>query len=227
MPLSACTHSYVPLCHALNRVDTPSHPAFVVGGFVRDALLGQPSRDIDIAVQGDALATAREFAQQVNGTFFVLKEQHSIARVLVPVQPSEQMAESHDFHVTVDFVGFDTDIESDLARRDFTINSVAVPCSIVARHIAEDGVALPIIASHAIDPFGGLDDMAARCVRATSSSVFVDDPGRLLRAVRLAFELGCSIEPETEMLVSQNASPISKSATVAPPLFVRVVVMTR
>jgi len=212
MPLSACTHSYVPLCQALNRVDTAAHPAFVVGGFVRDSVLGQESRDIDIAVQGDALAVAREFAQEVNGTFFVLKEQHSMARVLVPVQSPTHTAESQEIFVTIDFVGFDTDVESDLARRDFTINSIAVPCSVIAAHMTEHGVALPTIARHAIDPFGGLDDVAAHCIRATSSSVFSDDPGRLLRAVRLTLELGFTMNPETEALVSQNAWRVSEVA---------------
>ena len=212
MPLSVCTHSYAPLCQALQRVDTDARPAFVVGGFIRDSVLGRTSRDIDIAVQGDSLATAREFAQAVNGTFFILKEQHSVARVLVPVQPPAHSGDSTEIVVTVDFVGFDTDVESDLARRDFTINSIAVPCSVVAAHMTEHGVALPTIARQAIDPHGGLDDLAAHRIRVTSPSVFSEDAGRLLRAVRLAMELGFAMDRETEALVCANSWRVSTVA---------------
>jgi poly(A) polymerase len=212
MPLSACTHSYVPLCQSLDRIDTAAHPAFVVGGFIRDSILGRTCRDIDITVQGDPIAIAREFAEAIGGTFFVLKEQHSVARVLVSVRPPTHAAEQSGDVVTIDFVGFDADVESDLARRDFTINSIAVPCSVVAAHMTEHGVALPGIAGQAIDPFGGLDDLADHRIRITSSSVFADDPGRLLRAVRLAMELGFSMDHETETLVSENAWRISEVA---------------
>jgi len=212
MPLSACTHSYAPLCQALSRVDTAAHRAFVVGGFVRDSVLGRTSRDIDITAQDDPLARAREFAQEVNGTFFVLKEQHSVARVLVPVQPPAHSEERQETVITVDFVGFDDNVESDLARRDFTINAIAVPCSVVAAHMTEQGNALPIIAREAIDPYGGLNDLSAHRIRVVSPSTFEEDAGRLLRAVRLSMELGFFMDRETEMLVHANRSRISQVA---------------
>jgi len=212
MPLPACTQSYAPLCQALQLVDSYAHPAFVVGGFVRDTILGRQCQDLDITVRGDPVEAARELSRVLGGTFFVMKERHSTARVIVS-SPSEARGDSAPETVmTVDFVGFDGDVTSDLTRRDFTVNAIAVPCSAVAAHMTEQGVAPAVIAQHAHDPLGGLDDIARRTLRATSAHAFSDDPGRLMRAVRLTRELGFDMDYGTELLVQENSRLIADVA---------------
>ena len=88
-------------------------------------------------------------------------------------------------------------IEDDLAQRDFTIDAIALPLT---------GDAVPV------DPYDGASDLDRRVIRALSSDVFVDDPGRLLRAVRLAAQLGFDIEPSTRAWIESNAGLISSVA---------------
>ncbi len=96
--------------------------------------------------------------------------------------------------LTIDVTGFSTAIEDDLARRDFTVNAMALPLADWTSGQWRERV---------VDPFNGLQDLAEKRVRAVSSSVFRDDPGRLLRAVRLAAQLGFRLEPDTARLIRE------------------------
>src|SRR5919201_2188802 len=135
--------------------------AWVVGGAVRDELLGRELVDLDIACRKPE-AVARAYARRSGGAPFPLSERHGAWRVA--------LANGR----TVDFTPLQTKIEDDLATRDFTINAIA----------------RPLAGGEAIDPFGGLRDLDEQLLRAVGERVFVEDPLRLLRAVRLEDELG-------------------------------------
>ncbi len=186
-----------------------------MGGFVRDSLLGRSSRDIDIVVEGDPFVVAQAVARTVGGSFVPLNEDHCVARVIL--RSHEQTASSHKGFghddLAIDFTRYEGRIEDDLTRRDFTIDAIAVPTAVVGAHLTEQGTcAAAIIIESAVDPLGGLHDLANRTVKAGGRDVFVHDPGRLLRAVRLARELSFSIETTTESLIRDNADLISRVA---------------
>jgi len=157
--------------------------AWVVGGAVRDELLGRDVVDLDIAVH-DPRATAREYARRSGGAPFPLSERHGAWRVAL------------EEGRTVDFTPLRDSIEDDLATRDFTINAIAVP----------------LAGGEPADPYGGRSDMKERIIRAVSPSVFTDDPLRLLRAVRLGDELAFRLDPETEQLVREHAELVTRPA---------------
>ncbi len=157
--------------------------AWVVGGAVRDELLGRPVVDLDVAC-GEPEQAARAYARRSGGAPFPLSERHGAWRVA--------LSDGR----TVDFTPLRDGVETDLATRDFTINAIAVPL---------DG-------GEPADPFGGRADLEARLLRAVSSTVFADDPLRLLRAVRLEDELGFQLEPVTEQLVREHAGDVRAPA---------------
>ncbi|MCJ7655733.1 MAG: HD domain-containing protein [Dehalococcoidia bacterium] len=158
-------------------------PAYVVGGFVRDWLLDRQTADIDIAVCGDALSVAHEVAEAVDGRYVLLDEANRVARVVV--------ADEQVWHL--DLSSFSDGIQNDLARRDFTIDAMAVELQGFISGSAQ-----------LIDPFSGESDLRERLVRAVNQRIFVEDGARLLRGVRLAAELDFKIEPETESLIRRD-----------------------
>jgi tRNA nucleotidyltransferase/poly(A) polymerase len=153
--------------------------AWVVGGAVRDELLGRPLADLDIACRDPEKA-----ARRYGGPVFPLSERHGAWRVAL------------DGGRTVDFTPLQDEIEADLATRDFTINAIARPLG----------------GGTHVDPFGGLQDLERRVLRAIGPSVFEDDPLRLLRAVRLEDELGFRLDPETEQSVREHAALVGRPA---------------
>jgi tRNA nucleotidyltransferase/poly(A) polymerase len=158
--------------------------AWIVGGAVRDAVLRKPIVDLDVACR-DPRDAARRFASRYGGAPFPLSERHGAWRVI---------ADGSD--ETVDFTPLAGGIDADLASRDFTFNAVAVPVSGGEPH----------------DPFRGLSDLSAGVVRAVSDGIFVADPLRLLRAVRLEDELGFALDAHTEALARASASLVTRSA---------------
>ena len=164
----------------LNR---KNHPAYIVGGFVRDCLLGTKTDDIDIAVKGDALSIAQEVARALDGKYVLLDKTNKIARVIITDQ--------RVWHL--DFTSFPNDIQDDLARRDFTIDAMSIELK-----------ALVSGSPQLIDPFSGKSDLKKRLVRAVSQRIFIEDAARLLRAVRLAVELGFKIAPGTVSLIRKD-----------------------
>ena len=156
--------------------------AYVVGGAVRDGRLGRPVVDVDVACRQPERA-ARALRQATGGAVFLLSERHGAWRVAV------------DGERTVDFTLLRGAIEEDLGGRDFTINAIAVPT---------DGGAV-------VDPFGGGADLERRLIRAVSHGVFLDDPLRLLRAVRLECDLGFVLEAlrKRNDRVQGSATPVN------------------
>jgi poly(A) polymerase len=194
---------------------------YIVGGFIRDRLLKRETNDIDIAVSGDAISAARKIAKEIGGKFVLLDDANRVARVVVV--ESEQPAktpgdqQSHGIEWHFDFSSFGGDIKSDLARRDFTINAMAVELSqFVAAATARKLRSRRPVAAAAekrpplklIDVFSGKEDLRDKIVRRVSQQIFEADAARLLRAVRLADELNFTIEPETESLIHHYSKTI-------------------
>jgi poly(A) polymerase-like protein len=158
--------------------------AWIVGGAVRDALLGRPVLDLDVACR-DPQETARRFARRFGGAPFPLSERHGAWRV-ISTSPDE----------TVDFTPLPNGIEEDLGTRDFTFNAIAVP----------------VAGGDPCDPFDGQRDLEAGVVRAVSERVFEDDPLRLLRAARFEDELGFRMDEHTEGLLKVSAPLVTQPA---------------
>ena len=157
--------------------------AYVVGGAVRDELLGRPVVDFDVACR-DPRAAARAYVVAVGGAPFPLSERHGAWRVAF-----------RDGR-TVDFTRLPDGIEDDLRTRDFTANAIA----------------RPVGGGPHVDPLGGRRDLEERVLRAVSDRVFADDPLRLLRAVRLEDELGMRMDAATETLVRHQAALVTRPA---------------
>ena len=157
--------------------------AWVVGGAVRDELLGRELVDLDIAVR-DPERAARAYAKRSGGAPFPLSERFGAWRVAL------------EDGRTVDFTPLPGSVEDDLATRDFTLNAIA----------------RPLAGGEAVDPFGGEDDLRAGRLRAVKDSVFEDDPLRLLRAVRLEDELALRLDEGTERLVREHAGLVTRPA---------------
>jgi tRNA nucleotidyltransferase/poly(A) polymerase len=158
--------------------------AWVVGGAVRDELLLRPVLDLDVAC-AEPRDAANRFARRFGGSVFPLSERHGAWRVVV-----DGVAE------TVDFTPVGAGIDADLATRDFTFNAVA-------RHVRTG-------TTH--DPYDGRADLESGVVRAVSDTVFVDDPLRLLRAVRFEDELGFRMDERTEVLLRASTEMVTESA---------------
>jgi putative nucleotidyltransferase with HDIG domain len=177
----------------LARLAEAGHAAYVVGGSVRDALLDRPARDWDLA--SDALP--ERVVELFPGAVY------ENAFGTVAVRDGDEVVEITTFrvdHEYADFrrphrVEFGTDVATDLARRDFTINAMAWGGP------AGAGRAL-------VDPAGGLEDCAARLIRAVGDPTvrFREDALRMIRAVRLATELGFTIEPATLAAIRDQAA---------------------
>lgn len=159
---------------------------YVVGGFLRDLLLGRPSQDIDLAIGASPAIVGPELAQALGGRFFILSRDEDMGRLVVPVGEGASL--------TVDLHPLSGDIEEDLRRRDYTVDALAAPLDPLARGEA-------VI----LDPCGGQRDLAARLVRLVSVSALRDDPLRLLRGVRLAVELDFQLEPATARAIAEHA----------------------
>jgi putative nucleotidyltransferase with HDIG domain len=181
---------------------------YLAGGFLRNALLGLPSNDVDLAVVGNPFALARLVADALGGHYVLLDEVLPTARVVF------QDASDDAGIVYFDFCQFrGDDILADLAQRDFTINALALDLSpadvlpALSRLAAGALATLPLL-----DPFGGLADLRAGLVRAVHDGVFQDDPLRLLRAVRFVAQLGFQIEPHTQALIRRHSALAARPA---------------
>src|SRR5690606_37682656 len=191
-------------------------PIYFVGGLVRDLLLELPAVDIDIVVEGDAIALAQELRRRFGGrvrsharfgTAKWLLSRNARRRLA----PDAALAEAP---ATIDFVTARTEfyerpsalpevergsIKLDLHRRDFTINTLAIRL---------DGAYL----GQLLDFYGGMRDLERGLIRALHSLSFIDDPTRILRAVRLEQRLGFQIEPRTRELIA-DALPMLDRVT--------------
>jgi poly(A) polymerase len=174
---------------------------WIVGGALRDELLGRPVRDIDIAVAGDPGPVARAVADTVGGPVFRLSEAFGAWRVI-------DRRASRVFDVSPLQAGT---IEEDLARRDFTVNAMAR--AVGAPETAARALTAGSLPGGAlIDPLGGRADIEARVLRVLGPEAYERDPLRPLRLARFAAELGFEPDPETERLTAEAAPRVANAA---------------
>jgi poly(A) polymerase len=160
--------------------------AWVVGGAVRDELLGREVADVDVAVAGDAKPLARALSRATGAASFPLSDAFGAWRVIGPDQAWQ-----------VDLMPLQgSSLDEDLSHRDFTVNAMA----------------RPVGGGDVIDPFGGLADLPAHRLRMVAPRAFADDPLRVLRLARFACELGFEAEPETVRVAAQHAGEIDRVA---------------
>jgi tRNA nucleotidyltransferase/poly(A) polymerase len=156
-------------------------PVYLVGGALRDLFLGRPLADLDLACRG-AQQLARALAARLKGSFVVLDDATQVYRVALP--------ESFGALRQLDVAELQGEgIEDDLRRRDFPLNALALP-------LRED-LPAAISAKAVLDPRGGFSDLAAGRLRCEDEKLLKEDPLRLLRAFRIAAQLGFSLEPAT------------------------------
>ncbi len=165
-------------------------PVYLVGGAVRDALLGRPSKDLDFITPRHTLRLTFQVADALGAPAYVLDRERETGRVVLPRQG-----------MTLDFARFRAaDLETDLRARDFSVNALALPAA--ARTTAS-----------LIDPCGGLADLQARQLRLASAAALRHDPVRALRAVRLALSLEFTLLPETKTTVAA-AAPLLNQVSI-------------
>ena len=165
---------------------------YAVGGPVRDMLRGSPSRDADIAVEGDPSRLAGRLAALLGGARVTLHRAFGTAVVrtdAVRIDVAATRTERYPRPAALPIVA-PAGIDADLGRRDFTVNALAA--ALTGPRFGE-----------VLDPFGGRADLDARLIRVLHPASFRDDPTRLVRAVRYAARLGFSIDPATERLARE------------------------
>lgn len=187
----------------INDIKAKGGVIYSVGGAIRDSFLNKQSKDLDILITNIPIPELTAILQKygkvdmVGVSFGVIKfrpkgESEEID-IAVP-RTERKMGDGHKgFEVTADPY---LPIETDLSRRDFTINAMAKD-----------------IDGNIIDPFHGLQDLKAKVIRIVNPIAFADDPLRMLRAVQFAARFGFTIEPETFKLIQQNAGSIK---TISP-----------
>ena len=160
--------------------------AWLVGGMVRDLLLGRPSVDIDVVVEGHGIAFAGILAQRLGGKFLAHKRFGTAVIDLKENFKIDVVTARRETYVRPGVLPdvFPGQISDDLFRRDFTINAVAA--SLSATSLGEIR-----------DDFDGIDDLEAGLIRIMHYRSFVDDPTRILRAIRYEKRFGFQIEPRT------------------------------
>jgi tRNA nucleotidyltransferase (CCA-adding enzyme) len=159
-------------------------PVYLVGGAVRDLLLGRGRADIDLVVEGDAAALAQRLGAEVTS-----HERFGTAKVKLnghQIDIAGARSESYPQPGALPVVKSGADLAADLRRRDFTINAMAIPL------LGEPRL---------IDPHGGEADLATRQLRILHDGSFVDDPTRALRAARYASRFGFELEERTAELI--------------------------
>lgn len=171
---------------AIAREALAGAPAWLVGGAVRDRLLGRSTADLDLAVGGDVEAAARAVARAARAAAFPLSEDFGAWRVV---------ARGGAWQADLSPLLGET-IEQDLAQRDFTINAIAEP----------------LAGGETVDPTGGRADLAARRLRMVSPAAFAADPLRVLRLPRFACEMALAVEPATIDAAAEHAAGLARVA---------------
>jgi poly(A) polymerase len=186
VPTSFPLHPLIEKIKSIIPIDQPIH---LVGGAVRDMLLGRLPADLDFASPSNCIPLARKVADSLHADFIVLDEQRDTGRVIVKDQEG--------IRTFLDFAAYrGLTLQDDLRGRDFTINALAYD----------------LLAGTIMDPLEGAQDIRSKFIRACSATSFSDDPVRILRAVRLAAGFGFRIEKETRELMKRSAESLPQGS---------------
>lgn len=176
-------------------------PCYLVGGTVRDLLLGAPTIDLDVLVENSALTLARAAAERLDAEVRCHKR-FGTAQLLVSEDVKIDFAtartEFYEHPAALPEVEFSS-LREDLYRRDFTINTMAVDLA-------------PEAFGGLLDYFGGEQDLREGVIRVLHNLSFVEDPTRMFRAVRFEQRFGFTIEPQTEALIVAERNPAALEA---------------
>ena len=176
-----------PLLERIISLLPSEFPIYLVGGAIRDALLNRQSYDLDFVTPGDSMKMARKLADEIGAAYFPLDSKRKVARVVLKAKDNDSLYGTRIMRV--DFSVFQgADLTSDLRGRDFTINAMALE----VHHLKT-----------LVDPMGGAADLVSKRLRACSPSSFLDDPIRILRAVRFSVDLDLNIQSATLHLMRE------------------------
>jgi len=184
--------SLSPVLDAVAAVSEPYDGVYLVGGSVRDILLGEPNFDVDIVVEGDAIALAKQLAKKLDGR---TRAHRTFGTAVVLYGDDGRVdvvtARSESYHAPAVLPTVEPGtIDEDLHRRDFTINAMAVS-------LKGDAV------GDLVDPFGGRTDLQAGRIRILHDRSFIDDPTRILRAIRYEDRYGFRMDEDTARLARE------------------------
>jgi poly(A) polymerase len=210
--------------------------AYLVGGSLRNILLGEDCVDWDIVTSGDAHKLARHLADRLGGHYVRMHAKASRVVVVLDSNSTSNKKYRKEIHLDISPQNGKT-IEEDLRQRDFTINAIAARLTEVVRYLESEppgrGQAPPLqyregadsfmvgirpaptqpaVGLRLIDPFQGLTDLQARRLKAVDSEVFRHDPLRMLRAVRLMMRYRLQMDGWTEELMLRDAALLSQVA---------------
>jgi tRNA nucleotidyltransferase (CCA-adding enzyme) len=170
-------------------------PAYLVGGCLRDLILGVKNLDLDIAIEGEGIVFAENLAKKLKSTLKIHPRFKTATLILtdgLKVDIATTRQEKYPYSAALPMVSSGT-LNEDLKRRDFTINAMAINFALGK----QQGI---------IDPFGGQDDLASGRIRILHNLSFKDDPTRILRAIRFSQRFGFKIEPKTLALLKEAIS---------------------
>jgi poly(A) polymerase len=185
MPLTT-PFTFSPLLDKV-RAALPDVELYLVGGAVRDAMLGRLSLDLDFAAPANGIRLARRVADVLKADVFPLDDERDTGRVIVTLADGSREK--------LDFATYRGDsLEEDLHNRDFTVNALAVDLRTMSL----------------LDPLGGAADLRAKKLRACSDTAISDDPIRILRGIRQAAAFGFHIDPSTRKAMKSAASLIER-----------------
>jgi len=207
-----------PVLNLVRRISRAAHEMdvvpYFVGGLVRDLLLGQSIVDVDMVIEGNAIALAHQLADTLGGRVIVHRRFGTAKWLLsdrVWARVADRISHKDELPPSVDFVTARTEfythptalpqvaqssIKQDLHRRDFTINTLAIRLD-------------PDHWGELLDFYGGEEDLEAGIIRVLHSLSFIDDPTRILRAARLESRLDFHLDPRSEELI-EDALPLLK-----------------
>ncbi len=164
---------------------------YLVGGVVRDALLGRPLTDLDFAFPHDPTPLAREFARRIEGHWFWLDAERRQSRVVPGPGALGPVCDFSPYRAI--------DLEADLRARDFTMNAMALPLANLS-------------VGALVDPTRGLADLRNGVLRMTSEEALSDDPLRILKGIRHAADLALEIAPETLHAMRRQVAALDRVA---------------
>lgn len=167
--------------------------SYIVGGFIRDYLLGVKNFDIDVVVEGDGVEFANLLSRYLEGDIVIHEAFRTVTLTYknISIDVISARKEYYDYPAVLPRIEF-SNIYDDLARRDFTINTLAYD----------------VVENKFIDYFNGIQDLKTGVIRILHSKSFIDDPTRIFRAIRYSVRYSFAIESETERLLKESIDKI-------------------